>query len=241
MDRVLVSKCDAVSAGDKMLRLRLGVTSFVITRSRTWPGSQSDTPGTKIVQSFHAKERKKQVELRVRSNRSSSLPTGFTKSCLVELLENLCPVSAENALLPLSLFRHGSLYPDPCFLETRDNVQCPVSPESSQYNVKSVSTEQGPGSSIWILVFSLTVRIRQNIHLHRDQILDLQHYKKTLNNVLKLLLTRELVVYGSLSDTPYNHNLRVWDVRELRKSSLVSPLSNSQYIISVWLGHAVLL
>ena len=29
------------SAGDKMPRLRLWVTSFVITRSRTWPGSQS--------------------------------------------------------------------------------------------------------------------------------------------------------------------------------------------------------
>ena len=117
------------SAGDKMLWLRLRVTSFVITRSRTWPGSQSsDTPGTKIVQSFHAKERKKQVEIRVRSNRSSSLPpTGFTKSCLVELLENLCPVSAENALLLLSLPTRLSLSRS---LFSWDRRQCPMSGES---------------------------------------------------------------------------------------------------------------
>ena len=131
------------SAGDKMLWLRLRVTSFVITRSRTWPGSQSDTPGTKIVQSFHAKERKKQVEIRVRSNRSSSLPpTGFTKSCLVELLENLCPVSAENALLLLSLPTRLSIS-IPVFWrpETMSNVRWvlnPVNIMSSRWAVTRV-------------------------------------------------------------------------------------------------------
>ena len=133
----------------------------------------------------------------------------------------------ECVITPLS--SDTALYLDPCFLETGDNVQCPVSPESSQYNVKSVSSDQA-GSSIWILVFSLTVRIRQNIHLHRDQIpRRLATQENSFNNVLKLLLTRELVVYGSLSNTPYNHNLRVWDVRELRKPSPVSPQQFSIY------------
>ena len=120
------------SAGDKMLWVRLRVTSFVIITSRTWPGSQSARHRhrhSSVIKwlSLSRHNTKRQVEIWVRSNRSSSLPTGFTKSCLVELLENLCPVSAENALLLCSFPTRLISIPIPVFWR-----QCPVNIMSSR-------------------------------------------------------------------------------------------------------------
>ena len=128
------------SAGDKMLWVRLWVTSFVIITSRTWPGSQSaqhrHSSVIKWFSLFMWQHKKASWNL------SEIESFVFSADRFYQVMSRRAPwefmpcFRGECVITPLfSGLAH--LYPDPCFLETM----------SSQYHVKS--SEQGQVSGYW--------------------------------------------------------------------------------------------
>ena len=128
------------SAGDKMLRVRLRVTSFVIITSRTWPGSQSarhrHSSVIKWLSLFTSQHKKASWNL---SEIESFI---FSADRFYQVMSRrasweFMPCFCGECVITLLFSDPAHLYPDPCFLETM----------SSQYHVKS--SEQGQVSGYW--------------------------------------------------------------------------------------------